>query len=182
MGLSRSGWGWDTRLADFDNDSYLDAVQATGFKTLERTGVILTPSEILAVGNLVLDLGTVEEKVTVIAVGATVQTASGERSEAITSSQTEELPVYGRVVTSLVAIEPGVVDPIGAAARSLAGGATTQFNVLGNRIYMNNFTMDGVTLTATGGAPNGTFGVSMEAVSEMKVLLSNYQAEYGRLS
>ena len=31
LGLSRSGWGWDTRLADFDNDSYLDAVQATGF-------------------------------------------------------------------------------------------------------------------------------------------------------
>jgi hypothetical protein len=31
LGLSRSGWGWDTRLADFDNDSLLDAVQATGF-------------------------------------------------------------------------------------------------------------------------------------------------------
>jgi len=142
----------------------------------------MTPSEILAVGNLALDLGAVEEKVTVTAQGAIVQTASGERSEAITSTQTEELPVYGRVVTSLVAIEPGVVDPIGAASRSLAGGNTTNFNVLGNRIYMNNFSMDGVTLTATGGAPNGTFGVSMEAVSEMKVLLSNYQAEYGRLS
>jgi len=31
LGLSRSGWGWDTRLADFDNDTYLEAVQATGF-------------------------------------------------------------------------------------------------------------------------------------------------------
>jgi hypothetical protein len=31
LGLSRSGWGWDTRLADFDNDGLLDAVQATGF-------------------------------------------------------------------------------------------------------------------------------------------------------
>jgi hypothetical protein len=31
LGLSRSGWGWDTRLADFDNDGFLDAVQATGF-------------------------------------------------------------------------------------------------------------------------------------------------------
>ena len=47
---------------------------------------------------------------------------------------------------------------------------------------MNNFSMDGITMTAVGGAPNATFGVSMEAVSEMKVLLSNYQAEYGRLS
>ncbi len=165
-----------------DPGEYTLTVQATGFKTLQRNGVILSPSDILSVGNLALDLGTVEEKVTVTAEGTTVQTASGERSESITASQTEELPVYGRVVTSLVAIEPGVVDPIGAAARSLAGGSTTDFNVLGNRIYMNNFTLDGVTLTAVGGAPNGTFGVSMEAVSEMKVLLSNYQAEYGRLS
>jgi hypothetical protein len=31
LGLSRSGWGWDTRLADFDNDGELEAVQATGF-------------------------------------------------------------------------------------------------------------------------------------------------------
>jgi hypothetical protein len=31
MGLSHSGWGWDARLADFDNDGTLEAVQATGF-------------------------------------------------------------------------------------------------------------------------------------------------------
>jgi hypothetical protein len=31
LGLSRTGWGWDARLADFDNDGVLEAVQATGF-------------------------------------------------------------------------------------------------------------------------------------------------------
>jgi hypothetical protein len=31
LGLSRSGWGWDTRLADFDNDGFPEAIQATGF-------------------------------------------------------------------------------------------------------------------------------------------------------
>ena len=31
LGLSRSGWGWDTRLADFNNDGVLEALQATGF-------------------------------------------------------------------------------------------------------------------------------------------------------
>jgi hypothetical protein len=31
LGLSRSGWGWDSRLADFDNDGVLEAVQALGF-------------------------------------------------------------------------------------------------------------------------------------------------------
>ncbi|HEX2164036.1 MAG TPA: VCBS repeat-containing protein, partial [Thermoanaerobaculia bacterium] len=31
LGLARSGWGWDARFADFDNDGALEAVQATGF-------------------------------------------------------------------------------------------------------------------------------------------------------
>lgn len=31
MGLSRSYWGWDSKLADFNNDGTLEALQATGF-------------------------------------------------------------------------------------------------------------------------------------------------------
>jgi hypothetical protein len=31
LGLSRSGWGWDCRLADFDNEGALQAIQAVGF-------------------------------------------------------------------------------------------------------------------------------------------------------
>lgn len=31
LGLSRSGWGWESRFGDFDNDGIQEAVQATGF-------------------------------------------------------------------------------------------------------------------------------------------------------
>ncbi len=31
LGLSRSSWGWESRLADFNNDGLLEAIQATGF-------------------------------------------------------------------------------------------------------------------------------------------------------
>jgi hypothetical protein len=31
LGLSRSGWSWDCRLADFNNDGILEAIQANGF-------------------------------------------------------------------------------------------------------------------------------------------------------
>lgn len=31
LGLSRSGWAWDAKLADFDNDGQFEAVQAVGF-------------------------------------------------------------------------------------------------------------------------------------------------------
>lgn len=31
LGISRSGWGWDAKIADFDNDGVFEIVQATGF-------------------------------------------------------------------------------------------------------------------------------------------------------
>jgi hypothetical protein len=31
LGVSRSGWGWDARLDDFDNDGIPEAIQAIGF-------------------------------------------------------------------------------------------------------------------------------------------------------
>jgi hypothetical protein len=31
LGLSRSGWGWDCKFADFDTDGGVEAIQATGF-------------------------------------------------------------------------------------------------------------------------------------------------------
>jgi hypothetical protein len=31
LGLSRSGWGWDSKFDDFDNDGVPEAIQATGF-------------------------------------------------------------------------------------------------------------------------------------------------------
>jgi len=31
LGLSRSGWGWDARFIDLDNDGFSEALQATGF-------------------------------------------------------------------------------------------------------------------------------------------------------
>ncbi|HEY6805288.1 MAG TPA: VCBS repeat-containing protein [Pyrinomonadaceae bacterium] len=31
LGLSRTGWGWETKLGDFNNDGTLEALQATGF-------------------------------------------------------------------------------------------------------------------------------------------------------
>jgi hypothetical protein len=36
LGLSRSGWGWDARFADFDNDGVPEAMQAVGFIRGER--------------------------------------------------------------------------------------------------------------------------------------------------
>lgn len=49
LGLARSGWGWDAKLADFDNDGVHEALQATGF----RKGVVNRWPELqeLAISN-----------------------------------------------------------------------------------------------------------------------------------
>jgi hypothetical protein len=38
LGLSRSGWAWDAKLADFDNQGELEAIQAVGFIKGDATG------------------------------------------------------------------------------------------------------------------------------------------------
>ena len=48
-----------------------------------------------------------------------MQTGSSEHASSITAEQTEELPVYGRTVTTLIAIAPGVVDAAAQGARNL---------------------------------------------------------------
>jgi hypothetical protein len=49
LGLSRSSWAWESRLADFDNDGVLEAMQATGF--LKGTVNRWAELQELAMGN-----------------------------------------------------------------------------------------------------------------------------------
>ena len=75
--------------------SYSLQIQQTGFKTFRQTNVILTANERLPI-NVKLELGAMAEMVRVEAQGATVQTASAERSGTVTSSQLETLQLKGR--------------------------------------------------------------------------------------
>ncbi|MFN0106710.1 MAG: carboxypeptidase regulatory-like domain-containing protein [Bryobacteraceae bacterium] len=159
---------------------YRVSIRMPGFKVAERAGIILTAADRLALGTVVMELGALEDKITVTAQGAAVQTASAEKSAAITSSQIDQLLVRGRSVTALLGLLPGVVDPQEGTIDTPT--ATSNFNVNGGRNNTNNVTIDGVVISAPGGAANLLLPVSMDSVSEVKVLLSNYQAEYGRLS
>jgi hypothetical protein len=49
LGLARSGWSWDVRFGDFDNDSFPEVVQATGF--LKGTTNRWPQLQELAMGN-----------------------------------------------------------------------------------------------------------------------------------
>jgi hypothetical protein len=169
-------------IMNLEPGEYRLEVRADGFKTLERKGITLAASDRLSAGVLTLEVGAVQEQVTVTAQGAAVQTVSAERSASITSSQVDKLLIRGRSVTALLGLLPGVVDPAVNQGEVPDGAGAGNYNVLGNRAAANNLTLDGITFLQSGGAPNAFFGVSMDTISEVKILLSNYQAEYGRLS
>ena len=154
---------------------YSLSVRASGFKTVERPGIVLSASERLAIGEIVLAVGEVTEKVTVSEQVAAVQTASAERSGVITAAQVDSIPIKGRNISSLVQLLPGVV--LLSDADSLS--RTFSFSVQGNNTQFNQISLDGVPISQQ---DVQTPTVSQDAIAEVKVLLTNYQAEYGRLS
>jgi hypothetical protein len=157
---------------------YRLVVAAEGFKQVEQRSIVLSASETLPLGNIVLEVGAVSEKVTVSAQAAVVQTASAERAGVIASQQVENLAILGRNVMSLLQLLPGVVDLDEPDSPS----RDSNLYVQGNRRNTNSLTLDGMTMNALGNNYTATVSVSMDAIAEVKVLLSNYQAEYGRMS
>ncbi len=157
---------------------YRLTVKKEGFKTSERRNLNLSASETLSVGEVRLEVGSPSESVTVTAEGATVQTASAERAGLVTSSQVASLTIRGRNVTTLLQLLPGVVDTSDRSAIDRGYG----YNIQGGRANSTNVTLDGMTAVDIGNNNSGTVAVGMDAVAEVKVLLTNYTAEYGRMA
>jgi hypothetical protein len=145
-------------------DRYTIEVVMDGFKTLLRRGVDVSSGDRVSIPPLVIELGAQAETVNVIAEAALVQAQSAERSFTIATTEVENLPLSNRNFASLAALAPGVV-----GTQRIGGGG------------QSNFTMDGVSIVDTGN--NGQMlQMNVDAIGEVKILTSNYQAEYGRSS
>jgi hypothetical protein len=165
-------------LGSLQPGQYTLTIEAAGFKKIVRTGINVSAAETVSLSDLKLEVGQVADSVQVQAQAVNVQTETAERAGVLTTSQVQNLAIRGRNVTSLVSLLPGVVDL--DEPENLA--VNWNLNVQGNRRNTNNVSIDGATVNAIGNNFNAVVAVSMDAVAEVKVLLSNYQAEYGRLS
>jgi hypothetical protein len=161
--------------------TYTVQVEMNGFQTFRSTGNVLTPNGRLALGDLRLTVGAVTETIEVAAQTAQVATQSSENSGLLTRGQFSMVPTKGRDLTNMLRLLPGVQmtgdqDALGGAT----GFGATMGAVSGTRSADQNLTVDGIVANDLG-APAGLSGqLNMDAVQEVKVLLSNYQAEYGR--
>ena len=148
---------------------------------MARSNVILTTKAAINVGDLVLDVGSVSETVTVEAdVGRLqIQTESAERSDLVTNKQLRDVALNGRNVIDFMKLIPGVI--AGATqTTSTVTNVVANFNINGTRNDQHEYTVDGVTNLNLGNNTGALVSINPDALEEVKVLTSNYQAEYGR--
>jgi hypothetical protein len=181
-GISRSGTSnssGDFLFASLPIGSYDLTVTAEGFKKYEAKGVVLRVADKARV-NVALEVGTIATEVVVQGSDvAQVETQSSEIAGAITGKEISQLELNGRDFTQLVALSPGVTNQSGADEGE-PGASTVAFSVNGGRTEYNNFEVDGGDTQDNGS--NTTLNVypSIDAIAEVKVLTSNYSAQYGR--
>ncbi|MBI4873960.1 MAG: carboxypeptidase regulatory-like domain-containing protein [Acidobacteria bacterium] len=175
---ARTGVQGDFVFGTLAPGEYTLTVRFTGFKSFTKDGINLSAAERLPVGTLTLQVGEVSDSITVDARGAVVQTASAERAGSITSSQVDQIAIRGRNVMELLQLLPGVVNN----SNSDVIARNWNLNVNGNRQNTTSMTFDGMATNAIGNNNNSVIMISQDAVAEVKVLLTNYQAEYGRMS
>lgn len=169
----------DFLLGSLQPGEYQLTVSSSGFKTLLRTGIVLSSAETLPVGKLTMEIGAVSDQVSVTAEGVAVQVASSERAGVISGGQLENLMTKGRNAMTLLALLPGVVDGQGVGSQERID-RNFDLSVQGNRRNANTVTVDGMPVNPMGNNFNGVVMLSQDAIAEVKVLMSNYPAEYGR--
>ncbi|MDQ2950244.1 MAG: carboxypeptidase regulatory-like domain-containing protein, partial [Acidobacteriota bacterium] len=156
------------------------AISAPGFKKYEQQEVNVTATERVTLPPIAMQVGALTETVSVTAEAVVIQTESAERSGLINTRQMQELPLKGRSYIGTAKLLPGVVDT--ANRESPGWNDLVGINISGTRAGSINLTLDGVSSLDTGSMVGPYLAPSIDAVAEVRVLLSNYQAEYGRSS
>ena len=161
--------------------TYTVTVEISGFKKAGKSNVIVPTASKVNAGDFVLEVGTVTETLVVEAdVGRLqIQSESGERSDLVTNKQLRDIALNGRNIVDFMKLVPGVI-----TARTLTTSTVTNvvdsLNINGTRSLQHEYTVDGVTNLNLGNNTGGLVSLNPDALQEVKVLTSNYQAEYGR--
>ncbi|MBV9158378.1 MAG: carboxypeptidase regulatory-like domain-containing protein, partial [Acidobacteriaceae bacterium] len=142
------------RVIDLVPGKYDVAVDHPGFRTAEQHGVNLAGSETVRV-NVALELGAISEKVSVQAEVPQVETEEGRISGNITTQDLQELPLNGRNIYNVVALEPGVSGRGLASTFGSGGGGTNndsfaaenhpEMYASGQRVESNSYLLDGMS-------------------------------------
>ncbi|MCC6263736.1 MAG: TonB-dependent receptor [Bryobacterales bacterium] len=162
---------------------YEVVVEASGFQKHIQKAVNLGVNDRLQL-NITMVVGSLTESVTVSADAAMVESTTGEVGRVVSGEQAQQLQLNGRNYTQLLSLLPGVSTNSRSNFDLAAGygAAVTNQSVNGGRTGTLSVYLDGSDNLATGGGGHSFVNLNPDAVAEVKVLTSNYSAEYGQSS
>jgi hypothetical protein len=176
------------RFYDLRVGVYNLAVSVPGFKTDEKTGVVVQINSTATV-DFSLQPGEVKETLTVVADAPGLQTETSDIGTVVTAKQIEELPLalsasgqsHLRSVESFVFLTPGVAGP-GTNSDNPSSGVF-ESKLSGGQNFNTEVLLDGASIVhAELGSSFDENAPSVEALSEFKVTTSTIPAEFGRTS
>ena len=164
------------RVLNLHPAEYDVVVGRGGFATVTYASIKIDVGQAVTL-NVAMEVGSVAVVMNVAPPTASAGTA--EISATIDTRHVNELPLNGRDFTRFTLFAPGVVQTIGLVA-SIAVNATGT--------SQNNFLLDGIDATRIDDSyPSNGFErgsrlqtASVESIEELRVLTTNYSAEYGR--
>ncbi len=156
---------------------YSVRVEFAGFKAYDQKGIGVSSQERVDLRDIKLAVGDVAITVEVAAAVVQLKTDSSDRSMVISARQIEDTPTRGRNPLSLIMTLPGVQTLASNDFRGWSGGGIPAVN--GGRIGQVILNLDGVASQDSGNLNPGYLSPSVDAISEVQLLVSNYTAEYG---
>jgi outer membrane receptor protein involved in Fe transport len=161
------------RFDAVDLGTYSVKITAPSFGEVVKTNISVSANQIAQVD---VELAASGQQITVDVTaesGASLQTEAPVRGGNIDSTKIVELPIATRNPVSLALNLPGV------SSNRYGFGAST-FSVNGSRGRSNNFLIDGTENNDISVAGQGFQITNTDAVQEVSVQTSNYDAEFGR--
>lgn len=161
------------RFEAIDPGTYSVKITAPNFGTVIKNDVAVNANQTstvdtqLAPGAAAIEISVTAES------GALLQTEAPVRGGNISRAQVTELPVASRNPTLLALTLPGV-------SSNRGGFGDNTFSVNGARGRSNNFLIDGTENNDISVAGQGFKITNPDAVQEVSVQTSNYDAEFGR--
>jgi hypothetical protein len=159
--------------------NYTLRVSQAGFKTYEQKGINVGAVEKVALPEIMLQVGDVSTSVEVQASAVRVNTDSSDRGVAVTTRQIEDTVTKGRNFMMLMSTLPGVQD---LNQNDTRGWGTGSPRLLGGQSGQKLLVLDGAASQDSGNRDFGYISPSVDAIAEVKVLVANFNAEYGARS
>ena len=167
--------------------SYVLTVEKQGFKAALVSAFDIQVNQTLT-QNIRLDVGSVNESITVNAEAPLLQSSTSELGTVISETPLKELPLNGRNFTQLLILTPGIT-PISSAQGSgisatdagitaIPGTSFYNPSVNGQENRENLFYLDGILNTDIRGAVYGVLPI-LDTLNEFKVQSQNDKAEFG---